>query len=158
MRKKAQAWYTDFMVGLLLFFAALTIYYLFQSSFGNTEEVALEDMISDAKQIANSLMSPGYPEGWSPATVERIGIVEDMRIDFDKLDDFISMDYNLTRSKFRTTYEYAIYFYDGNESIILSNNQTYIGLAPSQANKLVKITRMALYNSTLALIEVQVWQ
>ena len=157
--KRAQAWYTDFMVGLLIFFSAIALYYLLQNTFSDETETILEDMIAESKQIAGSLMSTGYPEDWTKSSVQRLGILdENQRIDFRKLDLFMDFSYGHTKTLFRTYYEYVVYFFDGNETIILPNNQTYIGKEPQNQDHLVRITRLVLYNQTIAQMEVQVWQ
>lgn len=157
--KRAQAWYTDFMVGLLLFLSALAIYYLFQGSLSDNTDTIMEDMLSDAKQIANSLVSIGVPENWDRNTVTRIGITDGtQRIDNDKLQEFADIPYNETRSHFRTYFDYVVYFTDGNSSVILPNNSTYIGQESAGPEFLVTVDRLLIYNSSLVKMEVRVWK
>ena len=159
MKKRAQAWYVDFMVGLLIFLLAIGAYYIYQGSLSEEVDYTLNDMVAESKGISISLMSPGFPADWTPADVEKIGITDGTtRVDYDKLGYFSQLDYNLTRSLFGTSYEYVVYFFDGNETIIMPINQTYIGKLPTNHRNLVKITRTVIYNSTVAQLEVRLWQ
>jgi hypothetical protein len=156
--RKGQAWYADFMVGLLIFVSVLAIYYNLQSSFVDDNN-NIEDLIADAKQIGASLMTSGYPANWTNSTVQRIGILDGgTRLDNAKLLMFSQMNYNQTRSLFRTSFDYVVYFYDGNRTLVLPNNLTYIGSLPTNATKEFKVVRLPVLNSTIVQMEVHVWQ
>jgi len=156
--RRGQAWYVDFMIGLIIFMSVLVSYYAFQESFIDPNGFT-NDMISDAKQIASSLISEGYPSDWNSTNVERIGITDgSTRIDPDKLLAFSQLDYNTSRGIFRTSYEYQVVLKEGGAFITMPNNRTYIGSNSTNASALFKVIRMPLYNNVLTQLEVYVWK
>ena len=156
--RKGQAWYADFMIGLTLFLSVIGIYYTFQSAFSE-DTTGVEDLIADAKQISNMLVSPGYPDSWTAVDVQRIGLTNNTpRIVVSKVEQFGLMNYSTTRNRFRTGYNYVVYFREGDENITLPNNQTFIGREPVNATDLVTALRFVIYDSRIAQMEVQVWR
>ena len=86
MKRKSQVWYTDFMIGLLIFVIALVMYYKFVVNLSEQDQSILNELISDSKMISSSLISGGFPENWNNGTVERIGITDnDYRIMQDNM-------------------------------------------------------------------------
>ncbi|HSU72793.1 MAG TPA: hypothetical protein VLJ21_03010 [Candidatus Binatia bacterium] len=146
------------MVGLMLFMSVIGIYYTFQSAFSE-EHAGLEDLISDAKQISNELMSPGYPDPWTTSNVQRIGLTNSTpRIVISKVQNFSALDYTTSRSLFHTGYDYAVYFRQGTRNVTLPNNQNFIGREPANATDVVTTLRFVIYNSTITQMEVRVWR
>ena len=64
MQKKAQAWYADFAIGLLLFFFTLVIYIGYNDNFQKQSMGELKDMITDARAVSSSLILSGYHNDW----------------------------------------------------------------------------------------------
>ena len=78
--RKAQVWYTDFVVAVLIFAIALVIYFEYVNNLSKEEESNLNEMLMTAKLVSNNLMSSGYPNDWNQSNAEIIGIVDDKRV------------------------------------------------------------------------------
>ena len=61
MDSKAQAWYTDFAVALLLFIFTLVVYFSYINNVQREEKSGLDVVIKDAKAISSALILIGYP-------------------------------------------------------------------------------------------------
>lgn len=146
------------MIGLIIFMSVIGVYYTFQNALSE-EQSNLDDLMADAKQISNVLVSPGYPDPWNTTSVQRIGITDGTpRVSSTKLQQFGQMDYQTTRQLFHTPYEYAVYFRQGSMNVTLPNSQTFIGREPANATDVVITVRFVIYNSTLTQMEVRVWR
>ena len=110
MSRKAQAWYMDFAIGLLLFFFTIVIYMSYTDNLQNQDKGELDDMLTDARAISSSLILSGYPTDWNNKTVIRIGIADDQRINATKLKLFKSLNYTMTKKIFPTPYDYFVFF------------------------------------------------
>lgn len=156
--KRGQAWYADFMVGLMIFVSVVGIYYTFQEAFSQ-DNTGLDDLIADSKQISTMLMTPGYPDPWTNLTVERIGLTNGTpRIVLSKVQAFGALDYDESRTLFNTPYQYAVYFRQGVQNVTLPNGQTFIGRQPANATDVVTVLRFVIYDSVLTQMEVRVWR
>ena len=112
MNSKAQAWFADFAIALVLFTFTLVIYFSYTTNFQKEEKGELDLMLADAKSISSSLTLSGYPNDWDNTTVIRIGISDDQKINAAKLVTFKQLNYNITRNKFATVYDYFVFFTD----------------------------------------------
>lgn len=174
-KKKSQVWYTDFMVGLLIFIIALVIYYEYSTNLSKQEKGLLDEILADAKSISSSLVSAGYPSDWNSGDVERIGLTNnDQRINNEKLEEFYGMTYNTSRRLFGTRFDYFIFFKNENNSIMNIEGECGVGspnvaVEESEGNcisvnitanptKLVRIKRLLVYNSDVVGMEVYVWE
>ena len=64
------------IIAVLIFGAAILIYYKTTTNLSDQDEALLDDLLIDAKLISGSLMSQGYPYNWSKDNVARIGITK----------------------------------------------------------------------------------
>ena len=110
MNSKAQAWFVDFAIALVLFIFTLVIYFSYTTNFQKEEKGELDLMLEDARSISSSLTLSGYPNDWGNTTVVRIGVSNDQKINVTKLFNFKRLDYNNTRKKFATVYDYFVFF------------------------------------------------
>ena len=157
--KKAQVWYIDFMVGIMIFIIVIVIYFEYINNLSEREENIVDDLIINSKAISNSLVSEGYPSDWNSTNVVRIGITDNnQRINKTKLERYINMSYIDTKTKFRTPYNYYIFLEYKNGSKIQLNNSDYYGYQYPNAKRLVQITRRLIYESEIVRMGVQVWQ
>lgn len=157
--RKSQVWYTDFMIGLLIFVIVIFIYYEYAHSLEQNPADTTLDFIMEAKSISSSLVTQGSPSDWNKSNVEIIGLTDgNQRLVQEKLDMFANMSYAETRQKFRTPYEYYFYLEDVNGSVIPINGEEGIGSNATNAKNLLSITRVVIYNSKLINMVVQVWQ
>ena len=56
MSTKAQAWYMDFAIALLLFIFTLVVYFSYTTNFQSQDKGDLDIMLTDAKAISSSLV------------------------------------------------------------------------------------------------------
>jgi len=94
---KAQVWYIDFAIGLLLFVFTLAIYFSYTHNFQNQEEGGLDRRLKDVKSISSSLALSGYPNNWSNTSVIRIGIADDHKVNETKVRFFKEFNYSITK-------------------------------------------------------------
>ncbi|MBI2656752.1 hypothetical protein HYX03_03365 [Candidatus Woesearchaeota archaeon] len=128
MNSKAQAWFMDFAIALLLFTFTLVIYFSYTTNFQKQEKGELEPIISDAKAISSSLALSGYPANWDNTTVIRIGIADEQKVNATKLKSFKQLDYSATRKKFATVYDYFVFFVNDKGEVLNINGVCGIGI------------------------------
>lgn len=153
-QKKAQVWYADFSIGLLIFIVAISGYMVYSYSETVEEKGELTELLIDAKVIASSLVSEGYPSNWTSTNVTRIGLTDgNQRIVQQKLEDFNDFSYSERGDLLGTTKDY--YFY-----LEYLNGTTFnqLGLNGTNADKLVQVTRVLIYNDTFVKMTFYLWQ
>jgi len=112
---KAQAWYTDFVIAMLMFAVTLTIYFVYTTNLSKEDIGSLNDLVSEAKLVSSSLVSEGYPSDWNNNTVKRIGLTDgNQKINSAKLRNFANLPYNYSKKILGTVYDYTISFEDAN--------------------------------------------
>tara|TARA_Y100000310_G_scaffold148787_3_gene148043 strand:- start:12068 stop:13198 length:1131 start_codon:yes stop_codon:yes gene_type:complete len=144
---KAQAWYMDFAIGLLLFSFTLAIYFGYTNNFQKQESGDLDFLLKDAKAISSSLALSGYPNDWDASTVVRIGVSDDQRLNSTKLKSFKLLNYSRTKSSLGTTYEYFVHFVNQDEEVL--NVDSVCGVGHSLINTSYNI-KSAYYYSDIA--------
>lgn len=110
MDKKSQAWFMDFAIALLLFTFTLLVYFSYTTNFQKQDKGELDTMLSDVRSLSSSLALSGYPNGWDNMSVIRIGIADLHAINTTKLKALNGLNYNLTKKKFGTSYNYFVFF------------------------------------------------
>lgn len=164
---KAQVFCFDMIVAVLIFGAAILVYYKTTTNLSDQDETLLDDLLIDAKSISSSLMSQGYPYNWIEDNVVRIGITSDNRINETKLEQFSRIPYNNSRKLFGTAYDYYVYFRDRNNNII-PFNESLEGIGKPGVNstniqtlenpkKLVKVTRLVIKKSDIVKMVIYLW-
>ena len=164
---KAQAFCFDMIVAVLIFSAAILVYYKITTNLSDQDEALLDDLLIDAKSISGSLVSQGYPYNWTKDNVVRIGIINDNRINETKLEQFSRIPYNDSRKLFGTAHDYYVYFRDRNNDII-PFNETLEGIGKlgvdstniqtvESPKKLVKITRLIIRESDIEKMVIYLW-
>jgi len=129
----------------------------------------------DAKGIAGSILTAGYPFNWTNETVQRIGIMQDERIiDPVKLGRFANMtktsdDYDQTRVLFNLRSDYVVYFTDRDENPITLGIVDRIGdptmpflagvpdFTLIEEKNLLALTRVLIFNKTSVKMVVYTW-
>lgn len=157
--RRAQIWYTDFIVSVLIFVISLVIYYEFLTNISAREQEIIEELVADAKSISNSLVSEGNPIDWNATSVIRMGITEgNMRINQTKLDDFYNLNYNISHRLFNTRFNYYVFFENSTGGRLTITSGDAIGLEPTDIKDIVQMTRMLIYDSEIILMQVQLWR
>ena len=174
---KAQAWYADFAIGLLLFFFTTVIYFGYTDNFQKQDRSELSDMLTDARAVSSSLILSGYPNDWNGSTVVRIGISDDQRLNATKLQLFSALNYTLTKRRFATPYEYFVFFANNKGEVLNVSgvcgvgsplvNTSYgavqgtcnpINLTGISLKNIVKTERYVVYNSSVVKMEIYLWR
>ena len=104
-RRKGQTNITDLLIAILAFVAAFVVFIILSDRSArdaflasNFNEVTINGITITEAFIGNG----GIPIDWEsdPGSVQSIGLVEDQNnIDLDKLSAFVSMDYNISKTK-----------------------------------------------------------
>ncbi len=116
---KAQAWYTDFTMAMLIFTVALIIYFVYTTNLSKEEASLLNDLTSEAKFVSSSLVSEGYPSNWSSNTVKRIGLTDsNQKIDVGKVLNLANLTYNHSKKLLGTVYDYTLFFEGSNGTVL----------------------------------------
>ena len=151
--RRAQVWYIDFMVGLLILITAIFIYYQYQGNLLDESEAEWQEMIIDSKAITSSLISAGYPENWTNETVNVIGLTDgNYRINTTKIMLFRNMSYKRAREILKTRFNFYFFIQDKN------GNKFYdAGLNATDHKFLVQTTRFVIYNSSLHRMVLHLW-
>jgi len=120
MRKiKAQIWFTDFVIGTLIFTVTLIVYYSYIANISKQDTLVAEDLIGNAEFVSTSLLLSGFPNDWDNTTVQSIGITNDnQRINKTKILNFEKLPYNKTKKLLGTIYDYFVFFTNENDTLI----------------------------------------
>lgn len=159
MNKRAQAWGFDLVIGAMIFFSAVTAFYIYSLNSSPEGEETLNPLIYDGNIVADSLLSSGYPEDWDSGNVIKIGILSKNKINETKLERFYNLtssDYDRTKIIFNTKYNY---YYFLSEPMIISNQQVQgMGLQPQNQKNLIKITRFVSYRDKPMTLNLYIWE
>lgn len=153
MCKRGQAWGFDLVVGLIIFLVGILSFYFYTINVSNGEDEIGGQLQQEGELIADSLMSEGSPIDWNENNVVRIGIVSEGRINEAKLEEFADLaelDYKKTKALFRTRNEYFVSF-GGDISTGVGRNYT-------DAEYVMKVTRVVIYNQSIVTMEVYAWK
>lgn len=138
MNSKAQAWYMDFAIALLLFTFTLVVYFSYANNFQKQEKGELDAMLSDAKAVSSSLALSGYPNDWDNTTVIRIGIADEQKVNATKVKSFKQYDYKKSKGKFGTVYDYIVFFLNKKGDVLNINSVCVIGYPLANASYNIK--------------------
>lgn len=168
---KAQAWGIDLMIGLIIFTVSIVMFYFYALNVPNEATESLGGLFYDGEIITNTLLSAGYPRDWDSdsANADKIGIVDDGKINETKLEEFYNLaftetDYTGTKILFNTRYDY--YFFLGDVITIPGvGNVDGIGKPGADrtninddAENLIKITRFMVYKEKPITAYVYIWE
>jgi len=157
--KKAQSWGFDIMIAVMIFSVGLVFFYFFSTNSSQDTEEVLENLNYEGNNIADSLLSSGFPEDWNNFDVIRIGITDGNSVNETKLQRFYelaSSNYSRTKSIFNINSNYYISM---SENMTISNQSVqYIGNYNSNPENIIKLTRIVSYNKKPIALYVQVWK
>lgn len=159
INKKAQVWYADFTIGLLLFLVVTVIYFQYTTNLSNQQETSLREMVLELKSVSSSLISPGYPDGWSESDVERIGLTDgNYRLNQTKLEQFYDIDHIDMLNKFNTRFNFYMELRDRSGNVIPIDGKDGAGLEATDASSKVMMNRFVIYNSSMVKMVMYLWQ
>jgi len=148
--KKAQAWGTDLIIAFTIFSFAIIFFYFYSFNYSNETEDILELLTYEGNFIADSLLSPGYPDPWQESDVIEIGLTTDGKINQTKLNtfyEFTQNDYERTKRIFGTKHDY--YFFMGNpiNSTLEGIGKPGVNSTTITSSNIMKITRLTIYQN-----------
>ena len=168
--KKAQFWYGDFLVAVLIL---MIIGMLFVTSIKDItpRNEILKELILEASDISSTLMSEGYGtiNDWNNG-MGTIGLITNYKLDIGKLGNFLNLDYNNQRAMLGTINNVWIYLADRNGDIVGNyDNSDKIGIQINSvsdipAKNLVHIKRFVFWEgddenpSDIYILGVVIWQ
>ena len=166
MQKKAQFWYADFLLALLIL---VGVSFLFITSIRdlNSSQDKIQSIVSDSNAISNSFMSEGYCPSddcltdWQNGN-GRIGFVKDGKVIEDNLLDLIALNqdvdnngYNMSKNLLGTRNNYIFYFEDtdadntkigigtmGGPLVTVSGYPNIDDIAKISSTSLIKVSRI----------------
>ena len=155
--KKAQFWYADFVIGVLVIgFIAV----LFAITIVDVPEKTgqINILSKDAAMISNLLMSPGIDNAQWVNGQGKIGLVKDGKVNKMWLNDYLKLveqtnpgnGYQIAKSMLGTEHDFAIYFQGKKGNVF--NSKAYGGIdEPGQLDKLnaeniIKINRIVYFD------------
>ncbi len=154
------------MAGLALFLVGIMVFFIYSLNQPSQAKENLEILSYDAKIVADSLLSKGYPEDWSTNNVEVLGLTTDNKINQTKLENIYSMIYiqnNYTKTKNLLNTQYDYYFFLDQNMTISSTSIEGIGKPGTtrqnvNARDLVRITRFIVYQNKTTPLYLYLWQ
>ncbi|MDP4039654.1 MAG: hypothetical protein Q8P57_03690 [Candidatus Pacearchaeota archaeon] len=158
VHKKAQAWGFDLIIGSSIFIVGVILLYFYSINYVTETNEILSSLNYDGENIADNLLSSGYPENWDSENVINIGISNDNKINQTKLDRFagiIEDDYPKTKSLLNTRYDYYLNF--SNQMTISGEPLEGIGVYPENPENIIKVTRFTIYEDKPITMDVYVW-
>ncbi len=156
--RKAQLWYSDFIIGLIIFLTAVVTFWAYQNS-DVFENSTAPRLLLEAVDIGTNLNSPGTPTSWTPSDVVRVGISNgNNRINESKLMQFASLDYGKLKDSMSIENQFSVHFEYLNGSIIaLNDSVTVLGTVPSNAKNIVETKRIMILQSEMVKMIIRVW-
>lgn len=165
MKKKAQVWTVDYLMGFLIFIIVLV--FSIKIIFSIVPSQDFQFLYNDGIHISTSLVESGSPNDWNVSTVIVPGIADNNRINFTKLSSFDNLSYQQTKTLFHTPNDYLFFF--KNSTGLLNFTKCIRGynatvdnscnplLTLIEYSSLVKFERIVILNSSLATMVVYVW-
>lgn len=157
MMKKAQFWYADFLIGLLIL-VFISILFIKTITDLNTKEDTIQNLLNDGISISNSFMSKGYLSDQWVNTQGRIGIADNGKINNIDFNNLKALNYKTSKTLLGVSNDYAIYieYTDGSISDWYSKPGIF-SISGINSDSIIKVTRFAYYNGRLAKLVIVVW-
>jgi hypothetical protein len=158
---KAQVWYTDFVIGVIIFSIVVFTYFYYVEHTAYSDDTLDAALLSEAKTITNTLVTKGYPVGWTAANVTNVGLTDgNYRINMTKLANFNSWGYEERRGYLHTTKDYHFHIEYINGSVF-NEKCADPGAGCIQWNTsqhLVQSTRLLIYDEEIVRLVLYVYQ
>ncbi len=165
---KAQGWGMDLIIAVTIFTFGLLAFFVYSLNSPGEAKEKIEALSYDGKILANTILSDGSPESWTPSEVVKIGILSNDKINETKLKNFYDMTrdsagYENTKRLFDITYDY--YFFLDEKMMIDTTEADGIGKPGvtrdsgyGNAKNLVKITRYIIYKNKPMTAYFYIWE
>jgi hypothetical protein len=164
-KNKGQVWTLDFIIGLMLFIIVVLLSIsMIRDIYPSQKKV---DVYHDAIYVSDSLLDAGYPKNWTESDVILPGIAGNNRINETKLALFDNLDYYRAKTLLHIESDFIFFIKNTTDTINISgcvhgyNLTTDADCNPILSDldyeDLAKIDRMVIYNSTVMVMTVYVW-
>jgi hypothetical protein len=160
--KKGQIWTLDYMIGLLIFIAALFMAIALMTGFMD-EKDTYKETTRNSDHIAATLLSEQIP-AINNSNVSLLKISENNRINKSKLQSFDTLTYEQKKLLFQNTGDFVFYFYNGtiiNETSCFRGYNISTGNCtleiPTSASNIAKTERLVILNSQIVKMIVISW-
>ncbi|MBU1198349.1 MAG: hypothetical protein KKF46_08765 [Nanoarchaeota archaeon] len=174
--KKAQVWLSDYTISLLLFtIAAVLAVKLILNGFNLNAD--FQELKTDASQMSEILLSEGYPVQWTNNTVIRPGLLIGSRLNSTKILNAMNVSYSSLKTKLQSRHDFLITFEDAEGDMLEFDGRCAIGnsdvtinstgppfdchnpdFTSINYNNLVKVSRLAIYDSEIVRMVVYTWR
>ncbi len=113
MRRKAQVWFTDLLIGMVIFSSVLLLYMRVSSNLSDTDERLLEELKADSAFVASGLAGTGYPDGWNALNVQKLGLTDGSNIlNQSKVTSASAVNYSALKVLMGTRNDFFAFFED----------------------------------------------
>ena len=130
---KAQMWFMDFVIATAIFSLVLISYYTYTTNISKQDTAIRDDLISDAKTIASSFTTNGYPSNWNSNNVIRIGFTDsNNRLNTTRFSEFTEINYTKSKRLLGIISDYFLFF--ANESGDVQNVEGFCGTGIGEVN------------------------
>ncbi len=162
--KKSQIWSLDIIVGIIIFFIGIMLFYIYSINYSTETDETLEYLYYDGHVLMNSILSEGSPSNWNSGDVLRIGVLNDGQINATKLERFYNFsvsDYNRTKIVFDTKFDYY-FFLDGgmgfDSGVVSGIGKPGFDTENIDAQNLIKLVRITIYNKKPTGAYLYIWE
>lgn len=157
--KHSQAWGMDLIIAVVIFSVGLIVFYVYSLNNPREAKETIDILSYEAKILASSILSEGYPKDWNAGNVVTIGILSENKINETKLERFYNLsttNYEKTKRLFNTKYDYYFFL---NETMIVYESIEIEGLGkePTNQKNLVKTTHFTIYKNKPVTAYLYVW-
>ncbi len=157
--KKAQFWYGDFLIAVLILIVIGLLFVVSMRDITSRNEV-LKDLIMDASDISSTLMGEGYGMDEWDENQGAIGLITDYEFDNNKWESFSGpegLEENQQRVMLGTLNNVWIYLKSRDGVIIKTNLEDVESIENIEADNLVHIQRFVFYEGDIYTLGVVVW-
>jgi hypothetical protein len=161
---KAQAWSTDFVGSVVIFFiSVMLIMFIWNHSvYTNTQQTVLNEMSGLTIRITDTLVrTGGLPAEWNLSTVRLAGLASGENVlNTTKVDFLTSMDYQALKEKLNTLgrdFYLDIRYVNSTLAGNSSGHPVQVGLYPSGASAIIPVERYVLYGGSPAKMRFMLW-
>jgi hypothetical protein len=161
MSIKAQAWYVDYMVAMVIFSLAILIYFEYGA---NSSENSLSYLETDSKYISSSLVSEGIPNNWTSNPL-KIGVADDYKLNETKWQAFHNLGYNTSKNIFATRFDFYVMVKDAGNVIRIDDldgignpNYNSSTIKNIDAKNLIRTERFIVYQNRIMSLVVYLWE
>lgn len=141
---KAQAFTMDFFIALVIFAFIISFFIIFQP-----KTSGFDFLQKEADSLSETLLSEGIPRNWTIENVIVPGIAKNNRIDNNKLNLIMSINYNELKNLLSLKNDFYVEFESSNYSF---------GRKPVNAKNLASISRVVILESNLTIMRVEVYE